>query len=81
MFRDLPSSKCPVSVEMSMLDLETYSSGSIPTRGNILLLDFFCFHVVKPLMPILALLPISSSLFHITPTTVGHSGQSVLFAN
>ena len=27
--------------------------GSIPTAGNI----FFCFHVVNPLLPILALLP------------------------
>ena len=34
--------------------------GSIPTGCNILSLDFF--HVVKPLMPILALLPISSNL-------------------
>ena len=31
--------------------------GSIPTEGNILSLD-----VVKPLIPILALLPISSNL-------------------
>ena len=30
--------------------------GSIPTGGNILSLDFF--YIVKPLMPILALLPI-----------------------
>ena len=46
-----------------MLDLESEAMrgpGSIPTGGNILSLDFF--HVVKPLMPILALLPISSSL-------------------
>ena len=45
-----------------MLDLESEAMrglGSIPTEGNILSLDF---HVVKPLMPILALLPISSSL-------------------
>ena len=27
--------------------------------GNILLLEFFVYHIVKPLMPILALLPIS----------------------
>ena len=40
-----------------MLELETWVSGSILTGGNILLLFFFCFHVVKPLMPILALLP------------------------
>ena len=40
-----------------MLDLESWASGSIPTRGNILSLDFFCFPIVKPLMPILALLP------------------------
>ena len=32
--------------------------GSIPTRGNILPLDFF--HIVKPLMPILPLFPILS---------------------
>ena len=46
-----------------MLDLESEAMrglGSVPTWGNILSLDFF--HVVKPLMPILALLPISSSL-------------------
>ena len=36
--------------------------GLIPTRSNIFLLDFFCFHVVKPLIPILALLPILFSL-------------------
>ena len=31
--------------------------GSIPTGGNIMSLDFFCFHVVKLLMPIMVLLP------------------------
>ena len=30
---------------------------SIPNGINILLLDFFCFYVVKPQMPMLALLP------------------------
>ena len=38
-----------------MLDLESEDMrglGSIPTGGNILPLDFF--HIVKPLMPILA---------------------------
>ena len=46
-----------------MLDLESEAMtgpGSIPTRGKILSLDFL--HVVKPLMPMLALLPISSGL-------------------
>ena len=43
-----------------MLDLES-NLGSIPTEPNILSLDIF--HVVKPLMPILALLPISSSFW------------------
>ena len=45
-----------------MLDLESEvmrGLGSIPTGGNILSLDFFCFYVVKPLM---ALLAFSSSL-------------------
>ena len=49
-----------------MFDLESEvmrGPGSIPTLGNILSLDFF--HVVEPLMPILALLPISSSLWKI----------------
>ena len=32
--------------------------GSIPTGGNIFHWIFFCFHIVKPLMPILALFPI-----------------------
>ena len=44
-----------------VLDLESEvmrGLGSIPTGGDILSLDFF--HVVKPLMPILALLPILS---------------------
>ena len=44
-----------------MLDLESEAMrglGSIPTGGNILSLDFF--HVVKPLMPILAVLLILS---------------------
>ena len=31
--------------------------------GNILLLDFSCFHTVKPLMSILALFPLSSSVW------------------
>ena len=57
-FKDLLSSICQVSVERSMLDLER-SSGSILTWGNILLLKFFVFSIVKPLMTILALLPIS----------------------
>ena len=42
-----------------MLNLESQAMrdlGSIPTGGNILSLDFFCLHVVEPLMPILVLL-------------------------
>ena len=30
--------------------------GSIPTGGNILSLEFFCFHAVKTEMPILTFL-------------------------
>ena len=62
-FKDLLSSTCQVCVERIVLDLESEimrGLGSIPTRGNILLLDFF--YVAKPLMPILALLQISSYL-------------------
>ena len=62
-FKDLLSSTCQVSVERRVFDLESevmrgyefYSH-----RGNILSLVFF--HIVKPLMAILALLLISSSL-------------------
>ena len=39
MFKDLPSSNCPVSVERSMWSM--WASGSIPTGANMLLLDFF----------------------------------------
>ena len=58
-FKDLLSSTCQVSVERRVLDLESEvirGPGSIPTGGNIFHWIFFCFHVVKPLMPILALL-------------------------
>ena len=34
-FKDLPSSKCQVSVERIVLDLESEGQGSIPTRDNI----------------------------------------------
>ena len=60
-FKDLLSSTCQVSIERIVLDLESVvmrGPGSIPTGGNILSLDFF--HVVKPLMSILPLLPILS---------------------
>ena len=62
-FKDLLSSTWQVSVERRLLDLESEAMrglSSISTGGNIVSLDFF--HVVKPLMAILALLPISSSL-------------------
>ena len=62
-FKDPLSSTWQVSIERIVLDLESEvmrGPGSIPTVGNILSLDFF--HVVKVLMPILALLPISFSL-------------------
>ena len=52
-FEDLLSSKGPVSVKGSKPDLETWASDSILT-GDI---GLFCFHVLKPLMPMLALLP------------------------
>ena len=62
-FKDLQSSTCKVSVERIVLDLESEAIrglGSIPTGSNILSLDFF--HMVKPLVPVLPLLPISSYL-------------------
>ena len=58
-FKDLLGSTCQVSVERSMLDLESEVQWFNTHWGNILLLEFFCFHIVKPLMQILALLPIS----------------------
>ena len=56
-FKDLLSSTFQVSPERIVLDLESEvmrGPGSIPTGFH----RFFCFHVVKPLMPILALFPI-----------------------
>ena len=52
-----------------MLDFEYWASGSILTEGNILLL-FFCFHVVKPLKSIMALLP---TLFNYEKTRLNES--------
>ena len=52
--------KCQVSVERIVLDLQSeFMIGlcSIPTGGNIFT-RFFCFHVVKPLLPIVALFAI-----------------------
>ena len=37
-------------VQKRVLNLETKVSGSILTGGNIMLLEFFCFHAVKTLM-------------------------------
>ena len=42
-FKDFPSSKCPVSVERSMLDLETWASGSIPTEVTFCYWKLFVF--------------------------------------
>ena len=47
--------KCRVCVERRVSDVETWDSGSILTGGHILL-EFFCFHIVKPLMATLRLL-------------------------
>ena len=57
-FKDLLSSTYQDSVERSMFELESEVQWFNIHWGNILLLEFFCFHIVKPLMPILALLPI-----------------------
>ena len=48
-----------ISVERMVLDLESEAirgPGSIPTGGNILSPEFFCFQVVKTKMPQLAIL-------------------------
>ena len=58
-FEDLLSSACQVGVARVVLDLESEAIRgpcSIPTGGNILLLECFCFHVVKTKMPQLAFL-------------------------
>ena len=58
-FKDFLSSTCQVSVERIVLDLESEAMrgpDSIPTGGNILSLEFFCFHIVKMKMTQLAFL-------------------------
>ena len=65
-FKDLLSSTCQVSVEKIVLDLESEAMrgmGSIPTGGNILSLEFFCFHVVKTKMPQFAFLCVCEKPF------------------
>ena len=42
-FKDLQSNTCQVTVERSILDLESEGSGSTSTRGIILSLDVFWF--------------------------------------
>ena len=62
-FKDLLSSTCQVSVERGVVDLESEAMRgpvSIPTGDDILSLEFF--YLVKSLMPMLALLTISSNL-------------------
>ena len=59
-FNDLLSSTYQVSLERIVFDMESEvmrGPGTLPKRGNIFHWIFFCFHIVKPLMPILALLP------------------------
>ena len=56
-FKDLLNSTCQVSIESIVLDLESELMRGL---GSILSLNFF--HIAKPPMPILALLPISSNL-------------------
>ena len=60
-FKDLLRSTCLTSSERRVLDLESEimrGLGFIPAGGNILSIGFFCFHIAKPLMPILALMPL-----------------------
>ena len=52
----LPSSTCLNGLERRTLDLNGWGSEFNAQWNNNLLLDFFCFHVVKPLMPILPFL-------------------------
>ena len=68
-FKYLLSSTCQVSVERIVLDLESEAMrglGSIPTGGNILSLDFFCFYVVKTKMPQLAFLCVCEKQYRLT---------------
>ena len=52
----LYSPALPILTESTKSSGYEQGPGSTPTGGNILLVDFFCFHVVKTLVPILALL-------------------------
>ena len=68
--KDLLSSTCQVSVERVVLDLESEAMrgpGSIPTEGNILSLEFFCFHVAKTKMPQLAFLCVCEKPYCVPP--------------
>ena len=59
-FKDHLSSTRQVSPERVVLDLESEvmkGPGSIPTGGKFFHWIFFSFHVVKPLLLILTLLP------------------------
>ena len=56
-FKDLLSTTCQVSVERTVLDLESEvirALGSIPTRGNIVSVNFFSKCTRMAIMSILA---------------------------
>ena len=57
---------CQFSVQKIVLDLESEAMrglGSIPTMGNILSLEYFCFHVVKTKMSPFAFLCVCEKPF------------------
>ena len=72
---DLPSNTFLNSSERRAFDPNGWCHRFNTHWGNILLLDFICFHVVKSLMPILSLLPISAILWYSDtshPLSVSH---------
>ena len=73
-FKDLLSSTCQLHVERRVFDLESEAMGSIPTGGNILSLEFFCFPAVKAKMPILAFLCVCEKpeLLNTFPVSIVH---------
>ena len=75
---DLPSNTCLSNSERRALNPNGWGTGFTAHWGHII---FFCFHMVKPLIPILPLFPISATLWLllsvVTLALLHHTGKTV----
>ena len=69
----------PQNSERRSSDQNSWGSEFNAQWGNILFAGFICFHIVKPLMPILQKLPILAFFVKNSPLFAGPDGSSACF--